>query len=119
MEIIFGWLAFSIVAGVIATSKNRSGFGYFCLSIVLSPLVGIILAAALPKISLADVAEQAKTHVPCPYCKEPIILGALKCKHCGSMLEGAPPGQRACPGCGKYADTKAPWCPSCGRNMDP
>ena len=25
----------------------------------------------------------------CPYCKEDILEGALKCKHCGSML-GSP-----------------------------
>ena len=25
--------------------------------------------------------------VPCPFCREPIISGAIKCKHCGSNLE--------------------------------
>lgn len=30
----------------------------------------------------------------CPYCKEEIIDGAVKCKHCGSMI-GAPPSARA------------------------
>lgn len=29
-------------------------------------------------------AEQLK---PCPFCAEPIKLAAIKCKHCGSMLE--------------------------------
>ncbi len=27
----------------------------------------------------------------CPFCKEEIIDGALKCKHCGSTLDGAAP----------------------------
>jgi TM2 domain-containing membrane protein YozV len=26
----------------------------------------------------------------CPFCREEIKKGAVKCKHCGSMLQGAP-----------------------------
>lgn len=26
----------------------------------------------------------------CPFCKETIIDGAIKCKHCGSILNGSP-----------------------------
>lgn len=29
---------------------------------------------------------QQGTRVPCPYCKELILEGAIKCKHCGSSL---------------------------------
>ena len=25
----------------------------------------------------------------CPFCKEEILEGAIKCKHCGSMLDGS------------------------------
>lgn len=35
---------------------------------------------------------EATIQVPCPYCKEPIIAGALKCRHCMSAIpEGAKP----------------------------
>jgi hypothetical protein len=34
MEIALFWLFFSIVAGVIASTKGRSGVGFFLLSIV-------------------------------------------------------------------------------------
>ena len=44
MEIFIIWLAFSIFAGMVASNKNRSFFGYFMLSVVLSPLIGFVAA---------------------------------------------------------------------------
>ena len=32
---------------------------------------------------------RAASTVPCPFCKELIVDGALKCKHCGSNLSAA------------------------------
>lgn len=29
---------------------------------------------------------EAGDRVPCPQCMEPILAGAKKCKHCGSLL---------------------------------
>jgi hypothetical protein len=28
---------------------------------------------------------------PCPFCAEQILSAAVKCKHCGSMLDGSAP----------------------------
>ena len=32
-------------------------------------------------------AKPAPETTLCPFCKEDIRVGAIKCKHCGSMLE--------------------------------
>ncbi len=53
MEILLLWFAFSVAAGIFAANyRNRSGFGWFLLSLVISPLLGFVFAAVsktLPK----------------------------------------------------------------------
>ena len=44
MELFVVWVFLSIGAGAIAGSKGRSAGGFFLLSLVLSPVVGIIAA---------------------------------------------------------------------------
>jgi uncharacterized tellurite resistance protein B-like protein len=41
MEVFLGWVLFSILAGGIATQKGRSGAGFFFLSLMLSPMIGV------------------------------------------------------------------------------
>jgi hypothetical protein len=90
MEYVFFWLVLSIVAGVIASNKGRSGFGYFVLSIFLSPLIGIILVACLSTVEKGvrvdgEIAT-ADTHVRCPDCRELVRKDARVCKHCRCKL---------------------------------
>lgn len=47
MAILILWVIGAAVAGFVASSRGRSGFGFFLLSLLLSPLIGIILAAIL------------------------------------------------------------------------
>ncbi|MDG2265584.1 MAG: hypothetical protein P8L91_01240 [Candidatus Marinimicrobia bacterium] len=42
VEILIFWLALAFIAGLIASGKGRFFFGFFLLSIILSPLIGII-----------------------------------------------------------------------------
>ena len=93
MEIFIGWMIFAIVVGVAASSRGRSGFGWFLLSLILSPLVGIILVLVLPKKGDAAMATDEiggriseSTHVRCPDCRELVRRDARKCKHCGTGL---------------------------------
>ncbi|MCQ2348561.1 MAG: SHOCT domain-containing protein [Paludibacteraceae bacterium] len=43
MGVFFGWLSLSIIVACIASSKGRTGFGWFCLSMLVSPIISIII----------------------------------------------------------------------------
>lgn len=79
MEIFIVFVALSIIAGVIASKKGRSGFGFFLLSLLLTPLVGILASlVASPKMAIAGKK--------CPFCAEIVKSEAKVCKHCGRDL---------------------------------
>ena len=44
---------------------------------------------------------------PCPFCREPIRVDALKCKHCGEFFDGTPPSPRAAAPAGLAAPAAA------------
>lgn len=51
MSIVFFWFVFAIIVGVAANSRGRSGFGWFLLSVLLSPLLAGLLVLALPSLN--------------------------------------------------------------------
>ncbi|ELR63093.1 hypothetical protein C942_04107 [Photobacterium marinum] len=86
--IIVLWLVFAIFVGIYANSKGRSGFGYFLLSLLLSPLIGFIIALVVSPIDEnVEVKELASGRMKkCPKCAELVKREALLCKHCHSDL---------------------------------
>jgi len=108
------WLGLSIGVGIIASARGRSGFGYFILSVLLSPLIGVLFAALLPpKPSSEQTAEAQRPRMRCASCAELVLVEAVKCKHCGADLTtqskarcaycsaSVPPGATNCLGCGR------------------
>ena len=55
MDLFFLWIVLSIIAGVFAGSKGRSRFGWFLISCLLSPLIGLLLLAILPRQDFVPV----------------------------------------------------------------
>lgn len=50
MEFVTFWLLCCLVVGIIADARGRNGVGWFIISAIISPLLGLILAVALPRI---------------------------------------------------------------------
>jgi hypothetical protein len=87
MEVAFFWFAFAAAVGAYGSSKGRSGFGWFLLSVVISPLLGFIFCAIADDLKHPkEVAPTPETHVKCPDCRELVLHDARKCKHCGCAL---------------------------------
>lgn len=58
------WFALAVVIGLGASSRGRSGFGYFLLSVLLSPLVGaaaLLLIASKPAPAEGEATERGVT----------------------------------------------------------
>jgi len=61
----------------------------------------------------------------CPFCAEEIQDEAIKCKHCGSMVDGGEKDKTEvvqsvhikCPGCGKGWDRFTEYCKKCGEKL--
>jgi phosphate/sulfate permease len=55
MEVFFIWLIFSVVIGAIASTRGRSYFGFFLISLVLSPLLGLVLVLVISDLNAEKI----------------------------------------------------------------
>lgn len=90
VEFFFIWLIIAIICGVVASSKGRSGIGWFLLGFLFS-FFALILVALLPSLKGKPGEEVVSpgTHGKCPDCAEVVRLEAKVCKHCGKRFEPA------------------------------
>lgn len=89
------YIALSVIAAAWAENKGRSAGGFFLLSIVLSPIVGLV-AAGVARPNIARLEKHMildATHKRCPDCAELVRADALKCRHCGANVSGIEVGQ--------------------------
>jgi len=103
------WIGLAIVIGMAAGSRGRSGFGWFLLALVISPLLALILIALMPSLARpagAEAAPTTATHVKCPDCAELILKEARVCKHCGCKLT---PPSAATPAAKTFRERFADW----------
>jgi hypothetical protein len=50
MGIFVIWSVFAFLVGIAASSRGRSGAGWFLLAVIISPLIAILFVLALPNL---------------------------------------------------------------------
>lgn len=60
MGIVIVWLLLSVAVGLLADSRGRSGFGFFLLSAVFSPLLGLIVVLVMSDLNAEKAKEQRR-----------------------------------------------------------
>ncbi len=90
MELLIFWLIISIVPAIIAPSRGRRWGVWLLISLLISPLLGLILVVALPskKAEQERMAED-KDRRPCPRCGEKIAQSAQVCRFCQAEVVAA------------------------------
>lgn len=92
MQWALAWLFLCFIAAWLAHSKGRSPVVAFFISLLLSPLVGLIVVAMLEDRDTLDRIAlrtgRSPTQKLCPYCAETIQRDAVRCKHCQADLLG-------------------------------
>lgn len=77
MEVIIAiiWFGLAIATGAAARSRGRSGFGWFLLAAIISPLIALILLMAFRQ-------RHAGPSKQCKFCRSEIDRDAMVCPHC-------------------------------------
>jgi hypothetical protein len=85
------WLVMAGVVALIANSKGKSGFAWFCYGFLIWPIALVHVLVAAPDQRAVETAsiERGDTR-KCPECAELIKREARRCRYCSAQIEAAP-----------------------------
>lgn len=108
------WFGLALAAGAIASSKSRSFFGYFVLSLCL-PLIGIIVAIGMaPLNSHVQASTRPNDLVLCHSCGRPRRIDSISCPNCLAGKPDPHAGLKKCEACAEWIMREAKKCKHCG-----
>jgi len=92
MLLFVGWIILSVFVGWAASTRGRNGLGWFLISCLISPLLGVLVLIAVPPLSSNSQAENDDRSIEdqtkkCPRCAEIVKAEAKVCRFCGHDFE--------------------------------
>lgn len=89
--ILLAWVALGLPTGFIAQSKGYGGCSWMLAGVLLGPLGLLIAIVMRPILSLQSEQDlKLQGRARCPLCREVIMIGAVKCGHCGEKISSEP-----------------------------